>query len=57
MDNFKSTKFLLTVLVLVLSYGLVFVGKLDAKSWFDVAVIATGIYASANVIQKFVPEK
>jgi uncharacterized membrane protein len=53
MDNFKSTKFVLTVLVLLMSYALVFTGKLDAKQWFDVATVAAGLYIGGNVIQKF----
>jgi hypothetical protein len=56
MDNFKSTKFVLTVMVILLSYALVFVGKLDAKQWFDVATVAAGLYIGGNVIQKFSPE-
>jgi hypothetical protein len=54
-DNFLSTKFVLTVLVLVMSYVLVFIGKLEAKQWLDLAVIAGGLYAGANVAQKFAP--
>lgn len=53
MENLKSSKFILTVLVLAMSYGLVFVGKLDAKSWFEFATIGIGIYSGANVVSKF----
>jgi len=56
MDNFLSTKFLLTVLVLIMSYALVWVGKMDAKQWFDVATVAAGLYIGGNVIQKFSPQ-
>ena len=56
-DNFLSTKFLLTVLVLAMSYALVFVGQLDAKTWFEFACIASGIYATGNVVQKFAPKE
>ncbi len=52
-DNWLSTKFILTVAVLVMSYVLVFVGKMEAQTWFEFACIASGIYASANVAQKF----
>lgn len=54
MDNFKSTKFVGTMVVIVMAYALVFVGKLEAKVWLDMAVIGVGIYAGANVAQKFV---
>jgi hypothetical protein len=53
MDNLKSTKFILACAVLLLSYALVFVGKLDAKTWFEWATAVTAIYGTANVVQKF----
>lgn len=53
MESFKSRKFLITVAVLVMSYALVFVNQLDAKTWFQFACLATGIYATGNVAQKF----
>lgn len=52
-NNLLSTKFLLACAVLLMSYGLVFVGKLDAKSWFEWATAVTAIYGTANVVQKF----
>ncbi len=42
----------MTVGVLLLSYALVFVGKLEAKQWFDSALIAAGIYTVGNVATK-----
>lgn len=53
MDNFKSTKFVLTVLVMLLGYGLILVGKLDPIKWFEFAVGTLAIYSTANTIQKF----
>lgn len=53
MDNILSTKFLGAVLVIVLAYVLVFVGKLSANDWLGMSVAAMGIYSGANVIQKF----
>lgn len=44
-----SRKFLLTVLVLILSYVLVIIGKVDAKEWMTMAIVAAGIYSGANV--------
>lgn len=52
MESLKSRKFLSTMLVIFMAYGLVFAGKLDAKAWLDMAVIGVGIYAGANVAQK-----
>ena len=46
-----SRKFLLTVLVLILSYVLVILGKVEAKEWMTIAVIASGIYQGVNVAQ------
>ena len=53
MDNFKSTKFVLTVLIMLLGYGLVFASKLDPQKWFEFAVGTLAIYSTANVAQKF----
>ena len=55
MDNFKSTKFVGTMAVILLAYGLVFTGKLDAKTWLDMAIAGVGIYGGLNVVQKFAP--
>lgn len=52
--NFTSTKFWLTVLVIILAYGLVFVGKLDAKEWLNMALIGAGIYGGLNTVSKFI---
>lgn len=49
-----STKFLLTVLVLILSYVLVLVKMLDALEWFKWAVGLAGIYSTGNVLSKMV---
>lgn len=54
MDNLLSTKFLGTILVILLAYGLVWVGKLPAETWLNMAVVGVGIYSGANVAQKFV---
>lgn len=47
--NFKSTKFWTTVGVLILSYALVWAGKIEAMSWFEWAIGLVGIYSIANV--------
>ena len=41
------------MVVIVMAYILVFIGKLEAKAWLDMAVIGVGIYSGANVAQKF----
>ena len=56
MDNWKSTKFIGTMAVIILAYGLVFIGKLEAQIWLEMAVAGVGIYSAANVAQKFIPE-
>lgn len=56
MDNFLSTKFISTMCVIIMAYGLVFAGLLDAKDWMDMATVAVGIYAAGNVAQKFVTQ-
>ncbi len=55
--NLLSTKFLLTVLVLILSYILVLVKMLEALEWFKWAVGLAGIYSTGNVLSKLVDSK
>lgn len=55
MDNFLSTKFILTVLVLVLSYVLVQTGKLEVKQWLDMALWFISVYVVGNTVSKFAP--
>ena len=55
-ENFLSTKFIGTMVVIILAYALVFVGKLEAQTWLEMAVAGVGIYSAANVAQKFIPE-
>lgn len=50
--SFLSTKFWTTILVILLSYGLVFVGRLDAKTWLDMATVAAGLYQVSNLAGK-----
>lgn len=57
MSDLTSRKFLLTILVLVMSYALVILGKVDAKEWMTIAVIASGIYSGANVMSDYVNKK
>jgi len=52
MSDLLSRKFISTVLVLVLSFVLVLIGKLDATTWLNMATIAVGIYNGLNVAQK-----
>jgi hypothetical protein len=55
-ENFLSTKFISTLVVIVMAYALVFAGKLDAKDWMDMATVAVGIFTAGNVVQKFVKQ-
>lgn len=56
-SSLLSTKFILTVLVLIMSYVLVLVKMLDALEWFKWAVGLAGIYGTANVLSKIVDSK
>ncbi len=49
-----SRKFLLSLLLIVLSFVLVLVGKLGTKEWTDFVMIISGIYTIGNVSSKFV---
>jgi len=52
--DITSRKFIGTLLVVVMAYGLVWVGKLDAKTWLDMSVVAVGIYGGLNVAESTV---
>jgi hypothetical protein len=56
-DNWFSTKFIGTMVVIILAYALVFVGKLEAQTWLELAVASVGIFSAANVAQKFIPKE
>jgi heme/copper-type cytochrome/quinol oxidase subunit 4 len=49
-----SRKFLLSLLLTILSFILVLIGKLTAKEWTDFVMIVAGIYATSNVATKIV---
>ena len=49
MNNLLSRKFLITLLVLVLSFILVVTKQLESKSWFEWAVGLVAIYGVVNV--------
>jgi len=48
-----SRKFLLSLLLTVLSFVLVLTGKLTSKEWTDFVMVISGIYATSNVASKF----
>lgn len=50
--NYKSTKFLSTILILGLSFVGVMCDKIGGSEWGTIAVFALGIYAHADVKQK-----
>ena len=48
-----SRKFILSFLLITLSFVLVLTGKLTSKEWTDFVMIISGIYATSNVASKF----
>ena len=50
---FLSRKFLFSLLLTILSFVLVLIGKLTPKEWTDFVMIIAGIYATSNVASKF----
>jgi hypothetical protein len=52
--DITSRKFIGTLAVVVMAYVLVFTGKLDAKTWLDMSVVAVGIYGGLNVAESTV---
>ena len=49
-----SRKFLLSLLLVILSFVLVLIGKLTSKEWIDFVMVISGIYTLGNVSSKFV---
>lgn len=52
-ENLMSTKFIGSMSIIIMAYGLVFAGLLDATTWLELATAVVGIYSTANVVQKF----
>jgi len=52
-NPFLSRKFLFSLLLTILSFVLVLIGKLTPKEWTDFVMIVAGIYATSNVATKF----
>lgn len=52
-DNLVSTKFIGSMSIIIMAYGLVFARFLDATTWLQMATAVMGIYSTANVVQKF----
>jgi hypothetical protein len=52
-DNLLSSKFLLTLLVVILTFVLLLLGKVEATLWEEVALIGLGVYTAGNVASKF----
>lgn len=55
MDNLLSTKFLLAVLIVILSFALVVLNKSNVELFVTMCGIAIGFYTTGNVVQKFAP--
>lgn len=50
--NWQSTKLLVTIMVIVLSFIGLIAGKIGGSEWGTITVFALGIYATADVKQK-----
>lgn len=55
MDNLLSTKFLLTLMVLIGTFVLLIVGRVEPSLWEEVSLWALGVFTAGNVVQKFAP--
>lgn len=56
MDNLLSTKFLLSLVALSLSFTLVMFDKSSVDLFTNIVYVSLGLYTAANVGQKFIPE-
>lgn len=52
MTPYRSRKFILALLTLVVSTGLLYVGSIDAEVWKTVVLGTVGVYILGNVAQK-----
>jgi len=57
MEDLTSRKFVSTILVILLAYGLVFTNKLEAEAWLNMATVAIGLYGGLNVAQKVIKKE
>lgn len=55
MEGFSSTKFWLTVGIIVLTFVLVVINKAGVELWEEVCLIALGVFTAGNVASKFAP--
>ncbi len=53
-NPFFSRKFLLSLLLVILSFILVLTGRLTSKEWTDFVMVISGIYTLGNVSSKLV---
>jgi amino acid permease len=51
-NKLGGRKFIVGILLIVLSFGLVCFGKLDVDSWTKFVVMIAGIYSGGNVATK-----
>jgi hypothetical protein len=52
MKELLSRKFISSILVVILAYGLVFTGKLSAEVWLNMSVVTLGLYQVGNIATK-----
>ena len=57
MGDLLSRKFIGSMAVVILAYGLVFTGKLEAQVWLNMATVVMGIYTVGNVTQKAIKKE
>lgn len=56
-ENLKSTKFIVSMAVLVLSFILTILKMIDALEWFKWAISLVGIYTAGNVASKVIKKE
>lgn len=53
--NIFSTKFIFAVLITILGFVLVAIGKVSGQEFLTFAEVVGGTYVLGNVVQKFAP--
>lgn len=54
-EDYKSRKFVMCYLLMIVATALLWFGKVEASIWKDVVTLVFGAYVIGNVAQKFAP--
>lgn len=56
-DQLGGRKFVYTLLLTIIGFIFVLIGKMTAKEYLDFCIVIGGIYTAGNVVSKFTNSK